>query len=267
VVTTEAAHDVTSSTLAFGDLTSRAQGAHATPITVVHGFAQNRHCLGPLSDALVELGPVRAVDAPGHGGSAVHAAADLWRGAELLAATVRRGALVGYSMGARLSLHTALRAPEQVTSLVLIGGTAGIDDDDERAARRASDEELARRLERDGLERFVESWLALPLFAGLPAWARFDEQRRSNTVEGLAGSLRAAGTGSMEPLWESLARIRCPVLCVTGALDDRYGLLVERIVAAVGGPAEHVVIADAGHAAHLEQPRATASAVTAFLRR
>ena len=266
MVTTEAAHDVTSTTLAFGEVASRAADAAGRPITVVHGFAQNRHCLGPLLDALAGLGPVRAVDAPGHGGSAVHAAADLWRGAELLAATGGTGALVGYSMGARLALHTALLAPSRVSSLVLIGGTAGIDDDAERAARRVSDEQLARRLERDGLDRFVEEWLALPLFAGLPDWARFDEQRRSNTVEGLAASLRAAGTGSMEPLWGSLAEIRCPVLCVTGALDERYGLLAERIVAGVGGPAEHAVIDDAGHAAHLEQPRATASAVTAFLR-
>ena len=266
-MTTEAAHDVTGTTLAFGELTSGAAGTSARPITVVHGFAQNRRCLGPLLDTLVELGPVRAVDAPGHGGSAVHAAADLWQGAELLAATARRGALVGYSMGARLALHTALSAPSQVSSLVLIGGTAGIDDPTERAARRASDEELARRLEREGLDRFVEDWLALPLFAGLPDWARFDEERRSNTVDGLAGSLRAAGTGSMEPLWDSLAEIRCPVLCVTGAFDERYGLLAERIVAGVGGPAEHVVIDGAGHAAHLEQPGATAAAVAAFLQR
>ncbi len=268
-MSTEAVHPASSTTLAFTEVTSASEGssteASARPITVVHGFAQNRDCLGPLRDALAAVAPVRAVDAPGHGGSAAHAGADLWAGAELLAATCGTTELVGYSMGARLALHAALAAPSQISSLVLIGGTAGIDDDAERAARRAGDEQLARRLEADGLERFVEEWLALPMFAGLPTWARFDEQRRSNTAEGLAASLRRAGTGAMEPLWARLGEIRCPVLCVTGEHDERYGALARRIVGGVGGPAEHVVIHGAGHAAHLERPEATCDAVAAFL--
>ncbi len=255
----------TTTTLASARVAAAPGAKPGRPVAVVHGFAQNRRCLGPLLDALVGVGPVTAVDAPGHGDSARHAAADLWRGAELLAGTIGDAALVGYSMGARLALHTALRAPAQVSALVLIGGTAGIDDDTRRAERRASDEVLARRLEHDGLDRFLEDWLALPMFAGLPDWARFDEERRTNTVEGLSASLRHAGTGAMDPLWSRLDEIRCPVLCVTGEHDERYGALARRIVDGVGGPAEHVVIDGAGHAAHLERPEATSAIVTEFL--
>lgn len=228
---------------------------------MVHGFAQNRRCLGPMLDELVDVGTVYAVDAPGHGGSTMHAAADLWTGADLLVATCPPMHLVGYSMGARLALHAALRAPERVRSLVLIGGTAGIDDAEERAARRDSDELLAQRLETDGLESFLESWLELPMFEKLPDWARFDDERRTNTVAGLAASLRRAGTGSMEPLWDRLGRIDIPMLCITGADDIRYGELAQRLVAAVGESARHVVIDGAGHAAHLERPGPTAAAV------
>ena len=56
--------------------------------------------------------------------------------------------------------------PTLVDGLVLVGATAGIDDAAERAARRAADEALADRLERDGVDAFLDEWLASPLFAG-----------------------------------------------------------------------------------------------------
>lgn len=238
----------------------------STTVALVHGFAQTGGCFGPFGAAIEAEHPVQRVDQPGHGGSLRHLQADLDEGADLLAATVGRAVLVGYSMGARLALTTAVSHPDRVRALVLIGGTAGIEDPRERAARRDEDEGRAQRLEAIGLDAFLEEWLAMPMFAGLPRWARFDEERRSNTVEGLAASLRRAGTGSMSPLWDHLAELRCPVLCVTGSRDERYGALADRLVAGVAGPARHAVVEGAGHAAHLEQPEATAEPVLAFLR-
>ena len=241
-------------------------GAGSPTVTLVHGFAQTGGCFGPFGAALEEEHRVLRVDQAGHGGSALHRDADLGQGADLLVSTVGPAVHVGYSMGARLCLHAALGHPEQVDGLVLIGGTAGIEDPEERASRRAEDERRAERLESLGLEAFLDEWLAMPMFAGLPEWARFDEERRRNTVEGLAASLRRAGTGTMSPLWSRLGELRCPLLCITGAADERYGRLAERMVAAAGGPSRHVVIADAGHAAHLEAPEETSSAVLDFLR-
>ena len=62
--------------------------------------------------------------------------ADLWGSADHLVAG-GRAVYVGYSMGGRVALHAALRHPDAVERLVLIGATAGIDDADERAATRA----------------------------------------------------------------------------------------------------------------------------------
>lgn len=234
-------------------------------MTMVHGFAQTSGCLGPLVDAVAADRTVVLPDAPGHGGSDCHGEADLRRGAELLVASVPPGALIGYSMGGRLCLRAALDHPERVLALVLIGATAGIESDIERSARRRRDEELADRLERIGVEAFVEEWLALPLFAGLPGWARFDAERRTNTAAGLAASLRAAGAGAMEPLWDRLPQLSVPVLCITGASDTRFGEIADRIVGAAAGPARHLVIPGAGHAAHLERPEPVSDAVLEFL--
>ena len=154
-----------------------------------------------LAADLADDHEVVAVDAPGHGGSA-DVRADLVAGAALLGATGGRATYVGYSMGGRLCLHLAVARPDLVERLVLVSATAGIDDPIERAERRAADEALAASIERDGVDAFLARWVAQPLFAGL-ADPGLDDRRR-NTVAGLASSLRLAGTGTQEPLWDRL---------------------------------------------------------------
>lgn len=230
---------------------------HGRRVVLVHGFAQTGGCLGPLADELAGDHQVVLPDAPGHGGSDVHRDATLLRGAALLASTCGPAVWVGYSMGGRLCLQLALDHPEAVEGLVLIGATPGIVEPSERAARRGRDLALADRVERIGADAFVEEWLALPLFAGLPAWARFDEERRTNTAAGLAGHLRNAGTGSMEPLWDRLGELAgsgAPVVAVAGELDSTYCDVARRLAAAVGPRARAVVVPGSGHAAHLEAP-------------
>ena len=235
------------------------------PVVFLHGFTQTGRCGGPAVADLARDHRVLLVDLPGHGGSARHAGSDLPGAADLLAATVgpEGPALVlGYSMGARVGLHLALARPDLVAAMVLVGGTAGIDDAGERAARRAADGALADRLEAIGVAAFVDEWLALPLFAGLAPWARFDEERRANTAAGLAGSLRHAGTGTMEPLWDRLGAVEVPVRCVAGERDDKFRQLADRLARSIGPGATSVVVPGAGHAAHLEAP----DAVTAVVR-
>ena len=232
---------------------------------MLHGFAQNRRCLGPLADAVAATHTVVLPDAPGHGGSLRHCDADVVHAAELLSTTGGPAVYVGYSMGGRMCLRAAIDHPDRVRALVLIGATAGIENPEERAARRATDRAWAERLEAIGVAAFVHEWLAAEMFAGLPDWARFDEERRANAAEGLAGSLRCAGTGSMAPLWDRLGEVRVPVLCLTGASDERYGDLARRLIAGIGARARHVEIPGAGHAAHLERPDEVIEVVRVFL--
>ena len=236
------------------------------PVVVVHGFTQTHRSWDRLVPRLTAAGHrTIAVDAPAHGRSAEHRT-DLDAGGELLFETAAGpAAYVGYSMGGRLSLHAAVRHPDAVTALVLVGATAGLDTEDERLARRAADEALARDLERDGLEAFLERWLRNPLFATLPPDAAGVDDRRTNTVEGLAASLRLTGTGTQRPLWDDLPRLSMPVLLVAGELDEKFTALAHRLAAAWGGPATVALIEGAGHACHLERPDAFLDAVLPFL--
>jgi 2-succinyl-6-hydroxy-2,4-cyclohexadiene-1-carboxylate synthase len=235
-------------------------------IVLVHGFTQNRNCWGPLLADLESDHEVCRVDAPGHGRSAsLHAG--LRTGARLIADQGGRATYLGYSMGGRFLLHLALANPELVERLVVIGATGGIADDAERAARRAQDEAMAARVEREGVAAFVEAWLAQPLFAGLGPDVQFRDERGDNTVEGLAESLRQAGTGAQDPLWDRLHHLDMPVLLVAGGLDAKFTEQAHLLAASIGANAEVAIIEGAGHAAHLERPAAFVAALRRFLSR
>jgi 2-succinyl-6-hydroxy-2,4-cyclohexadiene-1-carboxylate synthase len=233
-------------------------------LVLVHGFAQTRRCWGPVGADLATDHELVRVDAPGHGGSSSFHAG-LLTGARLIADQGGKATYLGYSMGARFLLHLAISNPELVDGLIVLGAAGGIDDVEARAERRRVDEAMAERLEREGLEPFLDAWLAQPLFAGLSEPMQFRAERRENTVEGLAESLRQAGTGAQDPLWRRLDRLTMPVLVAAGAKDEKFAAEAERIVASIGDNAQLALVPDAGHAAHLEQPDAFLAIVRPWL--
>lgn len=266
---TEVSLDATGRTLA--GWRSDPGGDQVPPVLFIHGFTQTARCGGPVVDALAARTRVTACDAPGHGGSARHRDADVVGASRLALSTVQEPTvLFGYSMGGRICLRAALERPGALRGLVLVGATPGIADAVRRGERRTRDLALADHLEAVGVDRFVEEWLGLDLFATLPEGARFDAERRSNTAAGLAQSLRNCGTGSMEPMWDRLGEIRVPVLCLSGGADAAFTDTAARMtdgIRAGGGTATHVVVDGAGHAVHLERPDEVTAAIDAFLDR
>jgi 2-succinyl-6-hydroxy-2,4-cyclohexadiene-1-carboxylate synthase len=165
-------------------------------------------------------------------------------------------------MGGRLALDVALRMPSRVERLVLVGASPGIADAAEREARRREDEALAERLEREGLEAFVEEWARLPLWQGMPRGvadlARADRLR--NTASGLAAALRGMGTGVMAPLWDRLGELPMPVTLLTGERDEKFRAIAEQMAERI--PHASLVLAPgSGHAVHFEAPGAIAAAL------
>jgi 2-succinyl-6-hydroxy-2,4-cyclohexadiene-1-carboxylate synthase len=240
---------------------------------MAHGFTQTARVWAGMDDDLARDHQVVAVDMPGHGRSSA-VQATLVDGALLLGAAGGRAAYLGYSMGARFCLHLALACPHLVDSLVLISGTAGIEDPDERLDRRRSDGALADRLDPDEagrpaqpVEAFVREWMDSPLFSGIDPGTGGFAERLANTGPGLASSLRRAGTGNQLPLWGKLGRLAMPVLVVTGGDDVKFTRLGSRMVEAIGAGATLAVVPEAGHAPHLQRPDAVAALVRSHLGR
>lgn len=237
-----------------------------TRFVFLHGFTQTHHHWHGPASALARHVPTATlafVDLPGHGLAADDRTSITTAGAGL-ATLGGPGTWIGYSMGGRFALHAALAPASPIERLVLIGATAGIADPAERASRVADDERRARALEAEGLDAFLAAWLAAPLFATLPAHAHGLAHRRRNTVAGLAHSLRTAGTGTQAPLWEHLAGIEIPVLCLAGELDPKFTEIGQRLAAALPH-GEFSRVPGAGHAAHAEQPERVARLISAWL--
>lgn len=238
------------------------------PVTLLHGFTQSGRSWRELISHMPEGWRWIVPDLRGHGETRMKAGADcsmdactddlvaLWEELDL-----GRTHVVGYSMGGRLALHVAARRPERLLSLLTVGAHAGLDED-ARAGRIRGDEALAGRIEKDGIESFVDYWSALPLFAGLERrgegyLAQVRAERLQNHVAGLACSLRGMGAGVMEPVWDDLARVNVPCTFVAGQLDHGYVASARRLAASVPHGQVQLVLR-AGHAAHQERPDAFA---------
>jgi 2-succinyl-6-hydroxy-2,4-cyclohexadiene-1-carboxylate synthase len=239
------------------------------PLVLLHGFTQTARLWGPFADIMAQEFTLIALDLPGHGGSdAVRA--DLATTAALVAEAVTSAIgevpchLLGYSLGARVALHIAVRGQLPLHRMTLIGATGGIVDEAQRQRRRQADENAAADLESSGdVAGFIDSWVSGPMFASLGEAARPDERRR-NSAAGLASSLRLAGTGTQEPLWDALSGVTTPVMALAGTDDARFSARAFRLAREM--PACVVtLIPGGGHAVHLAQPATTARLVHHWL--
>lgn len=249
----------------------------ATPLVLLHGFTGSSRNWDDLVPAFATRQPVITIDITGHGRSPTpahpaayampRAAVDLIDVLDTLG--VAQAALLGYSMGGRLALYTAVHYPARFTHLILEGASPGLATTAERQARRQRDEALADHIEADGIPAFVDFWEALPLWASqaqLPADKRatLRQQRLANRAAGLANSLRGMGTGVQPSLWSRLTDLTLPTLLITGEHDAKFRAINQKMVELLPN-ASLEIVASAGHTVHLERPSLFCSLVLNFL--
>ncbi len=237
------------------------------PLILLHGFTGSAASWGKHLDTLASHGfRVIALDMLGHGQSDApmdpqrytieECEADILAVLDALSVQKGKAILLGYSMGGRIALYTAFSG--FFRALILESASPGLADPLERAQRKNSDEQLADRIERDGIEAFIAYWESLPLFASqqrLPYEQQhaLHAQRENNRSLGLANSLRGVGTGVQPALQERLATLTIPVLLLAGILDTKFCTIAQHMAQSLPHAQLHI-IPDAGHTVHLEQP-------------
>jgi 2-succinyl-6-hydroxy-2,4-cyclohexadiene-1-carboxylate synthase len=256
-----------------------------TPLVLLHGFTGSPQSFQPL---IARVAPWQRAFAPallGHAGNSAGPVGDSTppasglaarSGFELevdrIAASIRQNVdtpvlLLGYSLGARIALGLCVRHPELVTRATCIGVHPGIEDEQQRVARRAADAGWCDMLETRGIGAFADAWENQALFASQTRLSpEVREQQRSerlrHSARGLALALRRLGLAEMPNYWPSLASLGMPIDLVVGALDDKFTALARRAHFELNNSRLHIV-PHSGHNVVLEAP----GAVSVLLRR
>lgn len=259
--------------------------SHALPRVLLHGFAGTRAAWAPTLEALAADGagaaaagahgpvdataPTTCLPLPGHEAPLppaprffAHVVDELVR--QLGPEPVH---LIGYSMGARLALGMALAAPGRVRLLTLVGVNPGLTRPQDRQTRLQADQAWQRKLRAGDMVAFVQAWQAQPLFASqahLPPERLLAQQQARYHLrpQALADALGCLGLAAMPNYWPQLQRIQVPCAVVTGALDDKFCRLAQKMLPLLPHGFGHVV-PQVGHNVPLEAPAALAKIVRA----
>ena len=252
-----------------GALAVREYGDPPARVVALHGFTLHGAMFRTLAQQLAQT--VAAPDLPGHGQTRIEpvtVATAVAAVAAVLEELSDPPSLLGYSQGGRIALQLALQRPELVSSLVLVSSSPGLSERDRRL-RRVADEGLANRIERIGLERFVDEWLSHPaIVTGRidPTHREVDRRiRLENTEAGLAAALRDMGQAAVADCTNQLPELAMPTLFIAGARDDKYVALARSMADALGQ--RPLLVPNTGHNVILERPQVVASAVTELISR
>ncbi len=229
------------------------------PVILIHGAGGN-HLYWPAEVRRLPDVTIYAVDLPGHGKStgpgeqSIPAYANQLEGL-MRALGLARAVLVGHSMGGAIAMTLAHQAPEKVAGLGLVATGAHLRVHPqilESSANRTSFQVateliLSRSFHPDTGTRLVEL-----------AGKRMNEVRPSV----LHGDLLAC---EMFDLRAEISAIACPTLVICGDQDEMTPLRFSQFMARSIQDASLVIVPAAGHMVALEQPKAIAEHLQAFL--
>ena len=229
------------------------------PVILIHG-AGGHHLYWPPQVRRMPGERLFAVDLPGHGKSAgvgQHTIGD-YAGSILRfmdALHLNRAVLVGHSMGGTVALDIAIRSPERVLGLVLVGSSAHLRVSP-RLLRNASDPAK----EAETIHTVIQYSFAAETSARLKELA---EQRMAASRSSLLyGDLLACDAFDAG---EQASRVRAPMLVIFGSEDQMVSPGAGRALAGRIPGARMEVVPHAGHMVMLEQPERVAALLGEFL--
>jgi pimeloyl-ACP methyl ester carboxylesterase len=271
------------------------------PLLFVHGIRDHALAFDPIARALAADFRVLAPDLRGHGESSralSYSMAEFVADVDALVAAfdLHRPVLVGHSLGGQIALRYAGLFDEVPAAVVSVEGLGPprLAGESAPAARRARLRERIRALREPESPREPLADLDAALARFRARNPRLSEARARALVERGTepdpdGGLRFRFDPDASKVWTSAPQdeteeiwswIGCPTLVVTAADSARYWTRVGLARAsaaefdadlarklALFGDVEHVVIPDAGHMIHYDQPDALLHALRDFLKR
>jgi 3-oxoadipate enol-lactonase len=177
---------------------------------------------------------------------------------------IDRAVLIGHSFGGGLAIDFCLDRPERV--IAVVAETPALSGFVYSDAFNARIERFVSAYARGGGEACVEAMLSDSFIA--PKDERVRERVRSIVLDNLAVlTLDPALIQTIEPpALDRLDEIRQPFLVISAERDDANNRAVADLLESRVANARRVELEDAGHLAHLEQPRRFNEIVLEFMR-
>ncbi len=178
--------------------------------------------------------------------------------------------LLGYSMGGRLAMHAALRAPEKWAGAIFVSAHPGLRSFEEIQARLQNDQIWARRFRNEPWDSVIRAWNAQAVLLppsketapeAVPLKPRVESEF---SREALALAMEFWSLGRQNDLRERLKELPIPVLYVTGELDTKFTSLIRELE--LPEHHRHAVVARAGHRVPWDQPLVFCELVREFCR-
>jgi len=244
------------------------------PVVLLHGHSLDLRVFDDLAPALAAAG-YRAIryDQRGHGRSASPPggyrfgdhAADL--DAVLAATGCPSAHVIGLSKGGGIAVEHALRYPDRVRSLTLVGPL--LPDFALSAELLGSFREFAKRIRGEGVQAAVrDCWLGHPLMRSAARLPGVRERVEAMTLTFPAGEYFAAARDEVDRDWkviDRLGEIAVPTLVVSGDGDVPDFIAMAALVSERVAAAALEIVPDCGHLVPLEKPRELEDLVLAFL--
>jgi len=236
------------------------------PILFVHGLGGTSNVFTPQVAVLQRFFKCVRPDLPGSGRSATPGAIDLVTLADDMAALIEengggRWHVVGHSLGTIVCQHLAVRRPDLVRSLVLVGPLLAPPEGARTALRDRAG--TARQSGMAGIaDAIVQGGTSANTKAHQPAVAALvREMLMRQEPEGYALTCEALAAVQ----GADVAKIAVPTLLLTGDEDGTAPPRAVKALAAAIGGAEYRVLDRCGHWATFEAPSAITNAALNFL--
>jgi pimeloyl-ACP methyl ester carboxylesterase len=242
-------------------------GRHISPVILAHGLLMDHEMFAPQIEAAKAESRFITWDARCHGETENTVepftywdlADDLKGLLDHLA--IERAVIGGMSQGGFVALRFALKYPERVSGLILLGTQAGIDDPDKVATYRAMLDVWAAEGLNDQLAETIAAIIIGNDWPGREQWiAKWKQKPRSllrQAFEALVGR---------EDIHNRLGEIKAPALVVHGTADAAIDIeRAQRLCSELANCQQLVTIEGGGHACNLTHPTLVNLAVQQFL--
>lgn len=172
--------------------------------------------------------------------------------------------LIGYSLGARIALYYTLCAQGNngnLQGLVLEGVNLGLSNEKERRSRWLSDQKWAQRFSNEPMDSVLQDWYQQPVFAHLNNRQRLEviRKRNENCGTNIARMLLATSLAKQPDFRTKVRSSSVPIYYIVGEKDQKFKEI------ALANQLDLIMIENAGHNTHVENPQKFAEKLTTLV--